>query len=182
MRNFAKVTEGADVVPLLLAVARQPQLWNQNTLRTKHPGTAHAEVDDILLRFNVIPDDDASPVVDDTECINYPALALLPQARPLIFGLMARVEGERLGRCMITRLKPGGRIYPHEDMGAPAAYYERYHVVLLSAPGCVFRAGDEKVCMKTGDVWWFDNRQDHEVYNNSQEDRIHLIVDIRATP
>lgn len=180
MRNFVKIADGVDVVPLLLAVARQPHLWNQNTLRTQHPGTAHAEVDDIWLRFNEIPDGQPELVADATECINYPAFAALPQARPLIFGLMAKVEGERLGRCMITRLKPGGRILPHEDMGAPATYYERYHVVLLSEPGCVFAAGDEKVHMRTGEVYWFDNTQTHEVWNNSQEDRVHLIVDIRA--
>ncbi|WP_217449734.1 aspartyl/asparaginyl beta-hydroxylase domain-containing protein [Cupriavidus taiwanensis] len=181
MRNFVKVAEGADVLPLLLAVAQRPHLWNANPIRTTHPGTAHAQVDDILLRFNVVPGNDPAKVIDDTECINYPALAELPEARALIFGLMAKVQGERLGRCMITRLKPGGRILPHADAGAPATYYERFHVVLLSAPGCVFRAGDEQLHMRTGDVYWFDNEQVHEVVNNSAEDRVHLIIDIKTS-
>ncbi|MBB3010622.1 aspartyl/asparaginyl beta-hydroxylase domain-containing protein [Cupriavidus alkaliphilus] len=181
MRNFVKIAEGVDVVPLLVAVARQPHLWNENTLRTKHPGTAHAEVDDILLRFNEIPEGREKRVINDTECVNYPALAALPQARPLIFGLMAKLEGERLGRCMITRLRPGGRIYPHKDMGAPATYYERFHVVLLSAPGCIFQTGEEQVHMRTGEVYWFDNTQEHQVFNNSAEDRVHLIIDIKTS-
>jgi hypothetical protein len=33
--------------------------------------------------------------------------------------------------------------------------------------------------MKTGDIWWFDNSQEHEVLNNSADDRLALIVDIR---
>ncbi len=141
---------------------------------------AHAAVDDIWLRFNRIPDSPEG-VIDDTECINYPALAALPQARTLIFQLMARLEGERLGRCLITRLRPGGCITPHRDEGAPATYYDRFHVALQGKPGTVFRSGDERVAMRCGEAWWFDNTQEHEVVNNSSDDRIHLIVDIRTS-
>ena len=104
MRNFVRIADGVEVVPLLLALARQPHLWNQNTLRTQHSGTAHAEVDDIWLRFNEIPEGQPERGADATECIYYPAFAALPLARPLIFGLMAKVEGVRLGRCMVTGL------------------------------------------------------------------------------
>lgn len=181
MKNFSLISHNVDVIPLRSAILMKPHLWNQNTLRTKHPGTAHSEVDDIWLRFNKINPDDPLKVVDDMEAINYPAMWELPQARPLIFGLMARVEGERLGRCMITRTPPGKGIAPHVDMGAPAEYYDRFHIVLLAGPGCLFRSGDETVNMQTGDIWWFDNNKEHEVINNSAVDRIHLIVDIRVS-
>jgi quercetin dioxygenase-like cupin family protein len=93
---------------------------------------------------------------------------------------MARVEGERLGRCIITKLKPGAVIDPHVDSGDHAAYFERYHIVLQSLPGSVFHAGGETVQMRVGEVWWFDNSSMHSVINNSADDRIHLIVDIKA--
>jgi len=32
----------------------------------------------------------------------------------------------------------------------------------------------------SGEVWWFDNTQEHEVMNNSADDRIVMIVDIRT--
>ncbi|MEO8296355.1 MAG: aspartyl/asparaginyl beta-hydroxylase domain-containing protein [Burkholderiales bacterium] len=162
------------------AIAMRSHLWNQNTLRTTHPSSAHSQADDIWLRFNKLGEDLAS-VVDDVACINYPALAELPQARPLIFGLMARVEGEQLGRCLITRLKPGACITPHCDGGAPATFYDRFHILLQSQPGALFRAGDEQVQMKAGEVWWFDNTQEHEVRNHSSDDRITMIVDIRVS-
>lgn len=181
MKNFTLIAEGADVIPLRSAIAMRPHLWNQNTLRTKHPGTAHNEVDDIWLRFNKIAEGEEFKVVDDMEAINYQAWWELPQARPLLFDLMRRVEGERLGRCLITRLTPGKRITPHVDMGAPATYYDRFHIVLQGAPGSLFRAGDETVNMRTGDVWWFDNCVEHEVLNNSQVDRIHIVADIRVS-
>lgn len=184
MTNFLKIAEQMDVLPLLLAIQRQPQLWNQNTLRTTHPGTPHTEVDDIWLRFNDLAlyqkTGDPAHILDQHESINYPALAALPQARPLIFWLMARAEGERLGRCLITRVKPGCRIAPHEDGGEHAAYYERFHIVLQSNDHSRFACGDEEVIMQAGEIWWFDNSKMHAVYNDGAVDRIHLIVDIRC--
>lgn len=184
MKNFLKISDGCSVMPLMSALQQQPELWNQNTLRTTLPNSPHAEVSDIWLRFNDLEQarrtGDAAYVMDERESIDYPAFAVLHQARPLIFGLMATVAGERLGRCMITRLPPGGRIAPHVDGGAHAAYYDRFHIVLQAQSGSRFRAGDEVVEMQTGDIYWFDNSQEHEVVNDSADDQVHLIVDVRC--
>ena len=118
-------------------------------------------------------------IVDAHESVNYPAMSELPAVRQIVFGLMRQVEGERLGRVLITRLAPGACIYPHADGGDHAAYYKRYQIALQSLPGVMFRAGEETVNMHTGEVWWFDNSIDHEVVNNSADDRISLIVDIK---
>ena len=180
MKNFQLLSRGLAIVPLYNAVMRSPELWDQNKLRTTHPGTPHTEISDIWLRFNDMQRGDLA-VADEHESVNYPAFFSLPQARPLIFGLMSLVEGERLGRVIITKLPPGGKIAPHEDGGSHAAYFDRFHIVLNSAPGCLFRAGDETVQMSTGDLWWFDNSKEHEVINNSADDRVHMIVDVRTS-
>lgn len=178
MKNFQKIADGVDVMPLVHALTHKPHLWNQNELRKHYPNSPHAQADDVWIRFNKIPQD-VSEVVNDKDCINYPAFYELPQAKPLILDLMRRVEGEQLGRVMITRLRPGTQILPHEDGGAPAEFYSRYHITLQSLPGAIFKCGDEAVNMRTGDVWWFNNRLTHSVVNNSADDRITLIVDIR---
>lgn len=177
MRNFHRIAEGIDVLPVVHALQRQPDLWNQHPIRTTHPGTAHAQVDDILVFFNDLADPQA--IANDRETIPFPAWPRLPQLRPIIFDLMRRVEGVRLGRVIISRMRPGSAITPHVDGGAPATFYERYQIALQSLPGVVFRAGAETVQMRTGDAWWFDNGQEHEVRNNSADDRLALIVDIR---
>lgn len=182
MRYFQQIARNIDVLPLLHAIERQPELWNQHKLRSTYPGSPHAEVDDIWLRFQTLPPEgQEAQVIDEHESINYPALFALPQARPIIFDLVRRVEGERLGRVLITRLAPGKSIAPHSDGGNHAAYYDRYHVTLQNYPGSIFRAGNESVFMATGDAWWFDNGQEHEVKNASSDDRITMIVDIRTT-
>jgi hypothetical protein len=178
MRYFDLISEGIDVAPLRHAVVRQPELWNVHRLRTTHPGSVHGEADDIWLRF--APVDSLVAIVDGLESIDYPALATLSQARPIIFDLMRRVEGIRLGRVLITRLRPGGRVRPHEDAGGYAAYYDRYHICLQGAAENFFHAGDERVAMRTGEVWWFDNAKRHQAVNSSASDRIHMIVDIRS--
>lgn len=166
-------------MPLMAAIARQSELWNQNTLRTTHVKTPHTEVSDIWLRFNEIPEN-VEEIIDDHESIDYPAFSLLPQARPLIFDLMRLVEGKRLGRVLITKLIPGAKIYPHVDGGEHAAYYERYHIILQNNAGSIFRCGDEALCMNAGDVYWFNNAIEHEVINNSADDRLTLIVDVKC--
>lgn len=185
MRFFQQIAANVDVLPLLHQIQRQPELWNLETVRTNHPNTAHSQVDDILLRFNDLKaaensGDTMKYVLDQHESINYPGFWKLSLARPLVFNLMRFVEGERLGRVIVTRLAPGKSILPHVDGGDHAAYYDRYHITLQNQPGSMFRAGNETVYMAPGDIWWFNNGAEHGVINNSKDDRITLIVDIRT--
>ena len=187
MQNFQKITTGVDVLPLRHALMLVPELWDKYSLRKR--AEQHAGVQSIILRCNPYSKgQDINDVLFGTHCENYPAAALLPRAWRLVMGLMAQVEGEELGRVVIARARPGETVHPHTDLipnapaGAvqPAEYYQRYHIVVQSQPGCVFTCGDESVQMGIGEVWWFDNTKVHSVVNNSPDDRVHLIVDIRA--
>ncbi|MBV9842406.1 MAG: aspartyl/asparaginyl beta-hydroxylase domain-containing protein [Sphingomonadaceae bacterium] len=174
MRHFLQIAGGIDVMPILAALAARPEMWNQHNLRTTYPGSPHADADDILLMFNELDGD----VVDDIQTHPFDAWYQLP-VRALVLDLMHRVGGVQLGRVMITRLAPGKQIAPHVDQGAPAEFYSRYMVALQSGPGCVTKSGDEVVTMRSGEAWWFDNRAEHAVLNNSGDDRITLIADMR---
>ena len=54
MKYFHKIAENESVAALLAAIMRQPELWNQNQLRTTFKDSPHHEVSDIWLRFNDI--------------------------------------------------------------------------------------------------------------------------------
>jgi hypothetical protein len=176
MKFFQQIAAGLNVTPLMNALQRQPELWNQFPIRTQHPGTAHSEVSDILVWFNSLDGE----IVDDKEAVAFPAWEKLPQLRPFIFDLMRTVEGMRLGRVIITKLPPGKSITPHVDGGAPATYYSRYQLALQSLPGALFNIGDETVNFRSGDIWHINNREIHSVVNNSSDDRIVCIIDIRC--
>ena len=188
MKNFLQITHGVDVLPLLLAIKRRPELWKEDTFLRDYPQGPFGEIESIMLRFPVksVHETEAElqnhlSKYDQHESIDYPPYQVLPEARELIMRLMARVGGERLGRCMLNKIAPGGRIFPHADTPVHAEYYDRFHIVLESNEHTLFKAGDETVHMRTGEVWWFDNTQMHEVINQGETDRIHLVVDIRTS-
>lgn len=178
MRNFLLLAENLNTAPILAALAVNHDLWNEHDLRTRYPQSPHHAADDILLLFNEIPED-ITQIVDAKEVIDYPGWHILP-VKDLVLDLMRAVGGIRLGRVMITRLAPGDSITAHIDQGAPAEYFSRYQIMLQCLPGVGFNAGDEAVMMKTGDAYWFNNRVEHSVVNNSADDRIALIVDIKS--
>ncbi|WP_185646277.1 aspartyl/asparaginyl beta-hydroxylase domain-containing protein [Burkholderia stagnalis] len=190
MRNFLKIADGANVLPLLNVIYRKPDLWKADDFLRKFPQGPFGETDTIYLRFqdHVQIESDAELELykqnklaghDLHECPWRAEINELPEARNHIMALATAMSATRLGRCMINRIKSGGRIFPHADSEWHASYWDRYHIVLQSEPGNVFRCGDEQVHMRPGEIWWFQNAIEHEVLNNSGEDRIHLIVDLR---
>lgn len=90
----------------------------------------------------------------------------------------AREEDSLLGRAKIVCLPAGRRVYPHIDRGEYYAVRNRFHLVLRSTHGSWLKAGDEEVRMREGELWWFDNKQVHEAFNDGDEDRIHMIFDM----
>lgn len=100
---------------------------------------------------------------------------------PLIFGWVNRFSeevGGILGRVLIVRLKPNGRVYRHIDSGEYYRIRERFHLVLQSKFGSIFICEQEKIVMREGELWWFNNKKVHEVINPSDSWRTHLIFDI----
>lgn len=91
---------------------------------------------------------------------------------------IAAAEDSLMGRAKIVCLPAGRRVYPHIDRGDYYRFHNRYHLVLRSASGSWLKAGDEEVRMQEGELWWFDNKQVHEAYNNGEQDRIHIIFDL----
>lgn len=180
MKGF-QALYSVDPVPLLNQIQRQDGLWKADTYLRDYPQGPFGDTETIFLRFppsSVTEMERGSK--DQHECVWMDGALHLPAARSIIFDLMRKMEGERLGRVMVNKLRPGGRVFPHADTPEHAGYWDRYHVVLQSGPGCNFRCGDETVHMTTGSVWWFQNAIEHEVVNNSADDRIHMIVDIRT--
>jgi mannose-6-phosphate isomerase-like protein (cupin superfamily) len=189
MNNFHILTT-ADVNLLLLKIKQNAYLWKEDTYLRDYPQGPFGEIESIMLRFpekRVFEQEEelekyknGSSQFDQHESVDYPAYAVLTEARPIVMGLMALVQGERLGRVMINKIKSGGRIYPHADTPEHTNYYSRFHVILQSGKGCYITSGDEQLEMKTGDVFWFDNKQVHEVVNNSSDDRISMVIDIKV--
>lgn len=190
MRNFLKLADGVNVKPLVNALYRKPDLWKADDFLRKYPQGPFGDTDTVYLRFQdhvQVQSAEEEELYkqnklaghDLHECPWRPEVDQLPETRALIMALMTATGATRLGRCMINRLVPGGKIFRHADSPWHASYWDRYHIVLQSEPGNVFTCGDEQVWMRPGEIWWFQNAIEHEVVNNSADDRIHLVVDLR---
>lgn len=177
MRNFLKVAEGIDVLPLLLELQRQPELWDMHRERKDTAGTPHSEMSDIWIRHAESRSEFERPHFARW----YPAYQRLPSARKIIFDAMARVQATHLGGVLITRIPPHGKIDAHTDVGWHPSFYNcKLYVVLESNPSCIFRVEDERVAMQQGEAWRIDNTKEHDVVNDGETERMTLIICMRC--
>lgn len=152
-------------------------LWDVFTARQKTPGSPHHDTRCILLRGPDADYFDANVVFNMIECRDSPAIEDLPATRDLCAEACARLRVAKLGRVMLVELAPGGHIDLHSDEGDYAAHYERFHIPLTSDAGNEFHNGGQVLHMQPGELWRFNHRKQHEVFNNSATPRIHLIID-----
>lgn len=88
-------------------------------------------------------------------------------------------EGDFI-RVLIPKLKPGGSIPIHRDSGNSLMEVKRTHIPLITNENVFFKVGNTTKNLKVGEVWEINNAREHTVNNNSDEHRIHLIVDYKT--
>lgn len=176
--HFQKVTDGLDVVPLVMKIHEQPHLWDEIRFRQEAPGSAHHDTEAIFLRW--CPNLSLEAVFKQIEAMDFPAAPrLMPAAGQLVQSVIDAIgDVEEIGRIMVVSLHVNGAIDKHVDEGAYADHYDRFHVALSSYPGNMFYVGDQQFEAKEGELWWFNHKLPHYVENKSIYDRWHLILDL----
>jgi hypothetical protein len=179
--QFVQIAAGIDVLPLQLELARNAALWDALPTRRLYPGTPHAAMVDIYVRY--MPEcqlTDLEVRRREHRNVFWPAWHALPALRPIVFGLMARVQAVELGGILITRLPPGGEILPHSDAGnwAPEYYNAKAHLTVVGT--ALVTVEDEVQRFDTGTVYTFDNLLTHSITNDGATDRVVVIVSMRA--
>ncbi len=184
MKNFLQIAEGIDVLPLLLEIQRQPELWDKNPARLSKRGPHH-ESHDIQLRSR----DEADCLAeyakwkhfsDEHIPVWYKNIDYFPSARKLIFDLMHRVQAEMLGIGLIYKVEPGKKVYRHVDKGWCPGYYDKFNLCLQSNPRAAFLYDDEALVQRAGDVHHFRNDVPHRVANDGDCDHIILTLTMRC--
>ncbi len=183
--RFKLIAKGLPVQPLLDKLAEHPDLWGLITARQAYPGSAHKETESIYLRWAT--DESLAGGFfclesrDHEETIN----KLAPEIWDLMNAALSAILGDMreltekpdIGRVLLTRMKPGGRITEHVDEGPYADKYDRFHVCLSGYSQ--FSCGGQMRVMEPGTLWWFNHKVEHSVVN-ADLDRIHLIIDLVA--
>jgi hypothetical protein len=123
----------------------------------------------------------------DLPVSDLPALAewlsmrrLLDQASSAIMGhqLGAHFLSGEMARTMVSRLDPGSTIFWHLDDGPYHGRTMRFHLPLVTNPGCLMYSGPETLHLPAGSLFWFNNHVRHSAANWGPFMRLHLIFEM----
>jgi len=180
MDSFKLISDKLDVSNAATELDANSNLFGEFNARREAPNSPHAEMEDIWLRYGdisgMIESGDYSKIADEHDSI---WLKDLPECKKICFDVMALVNGERLGGVLITRLQSGGKITPHTDGGWHAKYYNKFYVPIKNEAGSVFGFNCGDIKPEIGDVWEFNNSHTHWVNNDSESERIAMIICIK---
>ena len=176
-----RLASGMNVDPLVRQLDAHPEAWNEHTMRTDAYHTPHEEVSDIWVRYNDWANFKGDPQAFNSqhESVWYPVAARIPAAWSLARHVMRMIGGKKLGGVLITRIPPGGEVKPHIDSGWHAEHYEKFAVQVKGNKDQAFCFENGELRPEPGDLYTFDNSYMHWVTNNSDSERITLIICIR---
>lgn len=177
-KSHSKLDLKIDNEPLKTALKQRFDLFGEHSDRGFD--SPHYEMVDIWIRYNDIRlyGSDLTGFNDEHKAVWYPAYYKLPEIKPIISDIFSAVDGGELGGVLITKLPPWGKVHPHVDGGWHADYYDKYYVP-IEDHGSIFGFEDGDIMAKEGEVYKFDNSISHWVNNDTNEDRIALIVCIK---
>jgi len=101
-----------------------------------------------------------------------------------LFGTLERKYNTQCGLARILKLEKGGNIAPHIDYIHPSSRSKvRCHIPLVSQHPTIYMTIDERnYFLEPGNLYMTDVSKRHSVRNNSNIDRIHIVVDLERTP
>lgn len=89
--------------------------------------------------------------------------------------------GEVLARSRFMKLEAGSEVSEHVDFNYHWHSRVRIHIPVITNPMVSFYCGDEQLNMRQGESWIFDSWRRHRVLNESDEDRVHLVIDLAGS-
>lgn len=95
---------------------------------------------------------------------------------PYIMALMAELDAV-WGRSRLMGLAPHSEVPSHIDIHYYWRTHIRIHIPVITNPAVRFTCGPDSVHMAPGECWIFDSFQLHNVQNEGDERRIHLVID-----
>ena len=88
------------------------------------------------------------------------------------------IHNGKIGKVMFVKLKAKNNIIKHWDSTEYLNVVRRHHIPIITNKNVYFYVDDGVLNMFEGECWEINNMKSHEVINDSNEDRIHLMIDI----
>ena len=149
-------------------------LWNEFNLRQKIY-KPHYDTETRPLRWSLL---NLRDILEEAEKGKYYDLFDGDEITQQINKKLYNFYGDgKIVRMILTKLKPNSKIEPHIDYGKSLKICHRIHIPLATNQNVIFWINGEEKNLKENEMWEIDNSKKHAVYNNSNLNRIHLIVD-----
>jgi len=134
--------------------------WNVLPLRS--PGGSHT---------NVVPD-----LMGQSEYADTIYMEQFPVVSRFVSSIQCPVMSVRF-----LNLQAGAIIKQHQDLQLSLEQGEaRLHFPVITNPLVEFYCEDERIVLNEGECWYLNANLNHRVSNNSDSDRIHLVVDCKV--
>lgn len=91
---------------------------------------------------------------------------------------LEKLSNGKLIRAEFISMKPKSRIRTHKDRSDILYVSRRFHIPIKTNDCVTFRSGSEIKNLKAGILYELNNIKYHSVRNDSNENRIHLILDV----
>jgi hypothetical protein len=168
-----------DVYTLLEQIEAHPEIWNRYGARKEV--YQHSQMSDIWVRYNDYNNfnGDLAEFNKEHIAVWYPESYKIPAVFGLVDSVFDYVGGKQLGGVLITKIPPKGQVAKHIDSGWHASYYEKFAVQLMGNKRQAFQFEGFSLSALPGELYTFDNSRTHWVTNDSNEDRMTLIICIR---
>jgi hypothetical protein len=95
-----------------------------------------------------------------------------------IYAKLESLVGGKVVRSEVINMLPQSRIRTHKDTSDLLYISRRFHVPIITNKDCKFIVEDVPYHLKEANLYELNNRKYHSVQNFSEENRIHLIIDV----
>jgi hypothetical protein len=179
--SLVRIYGGLPVANVVKALDKS-KLWELNTWRQDD---AWGMQDTKAVMFRWADGNSFDRVRDSTSVVDTGVFNEIPEAEDLVMQALSCIESTELGRVFAIKLKPGGRVFPHADVGIYSDKFERFHICLKSDPGFFYYTQHplgpvQQSYMAPGEFWWFNHKRVHWAYNGGKDDRISIVLDCVA--
>lgn len=91
---------------------------------------------------------------------------------------LEKIHKGRVAKVLLIKLSKGEDVLPHSDSFDYANSVRRHHIPIITNEHVYFKVGEESKIMLTGECWEINNSKIHEAVNESDSERVHLLIDI----
>lgn len=142
----------------------------QNTYQT-HENTFMYQLKELEYNWNLVDK------IKSTSPNNFKTKNANDEIKKIYEKLQNWVDGVVI-RSEVISMPANTRIRTHKDQGELLYVSRRFHIPIITNKDCIFTVEKEIFYLKEENIYELNNRKYHSVNNNSNEDRVHLIVDV----